>query len=229
MKKTIVFAAVAAFLVLSGCGRKSGTPEGAGQNQTQPNQVQEAGENQANGENKITGSLKDLLGMGKALKCESSTKTERYNVEGVTYVSGEKIRSDATSQIQGAPEKTISHIIIKDGWMYNWNEGSGKGTKINMSELEKETQELQAEANQSEGEAASSSIANDDSDFSCSPWLPDESIFALPANVQFADETQILSDPKNQVEQKNGSMCDYCDKIQNADAKAQCESACREN
>jgi hypothetical protein len=192
MKKTIFLAFLAASLAfLSGCGKNN---QEQNQNKDQsPNQQTQVQKEQATNENEnqegtISGSIQDILNMGKSVKCEVAFNEESFQGSNITYVSGEKARSDVTMNMQGR-EQNNSHVIVSDGWTYMWNDGSNKGTKFNTSEFKKN---VSSEDKSVAGPPAAGDISQK-MDFKCSPWIADDSLFTLPGGVEFTDETQIMN------------------------------------
>jgi len=223
MKKTLIISVVIVFVViLSGCGNKN-------QEQNQPSQdsnQQKADEKKSDSlENKITGTIKDLLEMGKSLKCTATSKNDKFFAESVTYVSGKKVRSDVTSQVDEAT-KVTSHIIILDDWMYNWSDNFYTGTKFNMSAMNKQADMPKENADKGSQPFTANSPIENKSDFDCSLWVADDSIFAIPSDVTFTDQTQAMNGLINNVQQKQKSTCEMCDTIPNAEAKTQCKATC---
>jgi hypothetical protein len=226
MKKIATFIALMVFaLVLSGCGK--GNQQSAETNQEQKQVTSDSGDDKQSGENKFTGSIKDLLGMGKSLKCTASSSSDKFSSSGTTYISGEKVRSDVVSHVEGAAKETIMHSIILDGIMYSWKEGESTGMKLDINKMKENLPPASSEANQSEGALSSENQLDDKTDFDCSSWSVDESLFAVPTDVNFTDQAAVMNSIKSKIEQKNQNMCDVCGSIQNTEAKRQCEEACK--
>jgi hypothetical protein len=62
----------------------------------------------------------------------------------------------------------------------------------------------------------------------CSGWIPDNSKFQVPGNVEFTDLSAMMENAKMQG--KPGATApkmdsSVCDQIEDADAKAQCQNA----
>jgi len=221
-----MISAVAAFsLILAGCGcsKQQNAETGQGQNAPQVASTNSQGGQPQNQENKISASLKDLLGMGKTVKCTATTASDKFTTTGTTYVSGDKMRSDTTSQAGDAPQ-TNSHIIIADGWMYMWSEGASTGMKLNINEMKQNSPPGTENANP--GSPSASNQLDNKTDFNCSSWTADESVFAIPQNVTFTDQSAVLNNLKNNVPPASGNACAVCDSIPNAAAKAQCKANC---
>jgi hypothetical protein len=228
MKKAIIISAVAVFSVfLAGCGNSNQQSAQTGQEQNAP-QTPNANNQDSqpqNQENKISASIKDLLGMGKTVKCTSTNTSDKFSTTGTTYVSGEKVRSDVVSQMENAAEKN-SHIIVAGGWMYMWNEGSTTGIKIDTNSVKQNNPPATDNPDQGTGTPPADNQFDSKANFDCSLWTADESVFALPQGVTFTDQSAILNNLKNSVPQTPGNACAVCDSIPNAAAKAQCQANC---
>jgi hypothetical protein len=223
MKKTIVFSTLVALAVfLSGCGNKNEVKNQTPQDSAQSKAAESQSADQAS---KITGSIKDLLGMGKSLKCTATNGNDKFTSSSTTYISGKKVRSDIESQV-GESTKINSHVIILDDWMYNWSDGSGMGMKLNMTAMSQNTPPPAETENKGAGIPPASSQLENKSNFECSPWTADDFLFTLPVNVVFTDQTGTINDMSNKVQQMPKSTCEMCDTIPNADAKAQCKANC---
>jgi hypothetical protein len=228
MKKAIIISAVAVFSVfLAGCGGGNQQSAQTGQEQNAEKAVSADSQNAQpqSQENKISASLKDLLGMGKTVKCNSTNTSDKFSTTGTTYVSGEKVRSDVVSQMENAAE-TNSHIIVAGGWMYMWNEGAITGIKIDTNSMKQNNPPAADNSDQGTKTPPADNQFDSKANFDCSPWTADESVFAIPQGVTFTDQSAALNNLKNSVPQTPGNACAVCDSIPNAEAKAQCKANC---
>ena len=165
--------------------------------------------------------------MGKTLKCAATTTSDKFTTTDTTYVSGDKMRSDTTSQ-SGDAAQINSHAIIADGWMYMWNEGANTGIKLDINAM-KQNNTPPGSENTNQGSPPANNQFDNKTDFDCSPWTADESIFAIPQNVTFADQSAAMNSLKNSVQPTiPGNTCAICDSIPNAAAKAQCKASCKD-
>ncbi len=226
-----MISAVAVFSVLlAGCGNSNqqSAQTGQGQNASQAaNTDSQSGQPQSqNQENKISGSLKELLGMGKSLKCASTNTSDKFTTTSTTYVSGEKVRSDVASQVANAAA-TNSHIIVVDGWMYMWSEGANSGIKIDVNAAKQNNVPGADSSNQGTATPPAGNQLDNKANFDCSPWTADESIFSIPQSVTFTDQSAAMNDRKLDVQKTPGSACDVCNSIPNAAAQAQCKANCK--
>jgi hypothetical protein len=194
MKKTIFLAVLAASLaLLSGCGKKNqeqNQNQVQNQSQNQQTQVQQeqAKSETGNQDGTISGSIQDIIKMGKSVKCEVAFNEENFQGKNTTYVSGESARSDIAVDMAGRGQHN-SHMIVKDGWTYMWSDGSSKGTKFDTNEFKKNV----SSENQGVAGPPSAGDISQKMDFKCSPWTADDSLLTLPSGVEFADETQTMN------------------------------------
>lgn len=215
MNKRLLLVAVGIALLAAGCG-KSSSPA-AVDNQTTP----AASNNTATTQGQ--GSFKDLIGMGKPLKCDSSFTEQGNTSSGTMYLAGGKMRGDFSAQVQG---KTMqSHMIVKDQTSYSWVEGLGTTMGFKMAINP---------SNTPQGQPASPSAKSVNMDqqvsYNCQPWTEDDSQFALPSGVNFQDESQMMA-PKAPVTAAppapgggNPAACAACNSAP-ASSKAQCLAA----
>jgi hypothetical protein len=224
MKKTIVASmAIALSVFLSGCGNKNEAKNQAPQDSTQPKAPETQNVTQ---ENKITGSIKDLLGMGKSLKCTATNGNDKFTATSTTYVSGKKVRSDIVSQVENAVAIN-SHVLVLDDWMYTWSDGSNTGMKLNMTAMNQNIPPPPVSADNREATPppANNQLENK-SNYDCSSWAADDSLFQVPGNVTFTDQTSVMNNVSGDVQQKPTNMCDVCGSLPNATAQAQCKASC---
>lgn len=167
-----------------------------------------------NDESFISGKITDLLSMGKSLKCTYTIKEDvnKPGGEGTIAISGTKMRGDTTILISGGSEPGIeSHFISMDNTMYTWTAGSTKGVKITLDEKvmtgEDTTGEVPAEAQ----------ALQEQMDYKCLPWIPDQALFELPADVEFVDMSALIPSQGG-----TGNNCAVCDLAQTEEAKAEC-------
>ena len=166
-------------------------------------------------------SLKELLTAGAAQKCTYSTTIESGSSEGITYVSGGKVRGDFTTTTSG--KSIVSHMISDGKTSYIWTEGEKNGYKMTVEEQA----ETDTKTDYSDTSVSSNTNANLDEklDYKCSAWIADSSVFTPPANVTFTDFSQMF---KASAAPSQGagssSQCSYCASL-TGDSKTQCLAA----
>lgn len=211
MKFKILLAATSVVLLAAGCGKSTAPSADNSQVKT---------DTAVSSNTKGQGSFKDLIAMGKPLKCDSTFTSNGNASTGTTYIAGGKMRGDFSSQVEG--KTTQMHMIVKDQTSYTWIEGMG----TTMAFKSAVTQNNQ---NQS-GAAAKSANVDQKVDYNCQSWTEDNAQFDLPAGVTFQDQSQVMPNltPKMQTPEvksgKNSASCAACDSAP-ASAKAQCLAA----
>jgi len=161
----------------------------------------------------FSGSVEQLLALGKNVTCTFAQNDSGSNVNGTVYVAakGEMVRGDFTMSAQG---QTMSGSVIrKDGTNYSWGETpfGAFATKVKVDEPKSKKGD---------------SVDFDESmDYSCSLWKVDNSKFALPSHVNFDDINAEVQQIDAAMEQVNDLKCAACDSVPDANAKAQCKAA----
>lgn len=173
----------------------------------------------------FSGSFTDLLGKGKNVKCTFSDENEDGSSEGTIYVSGKKSRNDIYAEVEGG-EKFEYHTIIDSEYMYTWSSLEEQGTKIKLDELNMTGKEFD-EASLSENlEAyAEHEGIQKKTNFKCRPWIPNNSKFNPPSNIEFIDMTEMMGNMQQQAEDMQEdmqSMCGMCDMMPTPEEKAEC-------
>lgn len=165
----------------------------------------------------IKGTIASLLSGGKNLSCTISYPDNKMS--GTTYVSGNKMRGDFL--VKAVKGKDMESHMIRDGeHAYMWS--SAKGTKIKLDTLEKTISSVPSGSPTNQTGTAD---LNKEVDLKCNPWLPDNSKFAVPANVTFTD----LSETMKKVQEQTGKMKELqksaCNAITDPVAKEACTKA----
>ncbi len=193
---TTSIAGLAIVTVLSGCAQK-GVESNAHTTVTQEasTTVTPASEVKS-----FTGTMRDLLAMGRPQTCEWNDKTSH----GVTYMDGKHMRVDAISVDDG-----VSHTVstINDGtWMYTWDTATKRGQKMSVATMERLAQKGAAEA-QKMTENAPKKEERDVEDvlamegnYTCKRWSVDASLFTPPSDVVFEDMGAMLKKAREQAQ-----------------------------
>jgi hypothetical protein len=202
MKKIVLVLCLA--ILLTGCGNKGVQVGSASQGQP------------------VSGSIEDLIKLGKNYRCELQFKTGDQIMSGVTYLSGSSARSDY--QMKQGEQTLNGHAIMTGTTMYSWiDEMPNQAIKFNQADL-----------NQFQGQAKettpSASEYNTKYDYKCYTWAPEQSKFAPPANINFTDYSAMLNQLQGQMKNLNvnaptgnTNMCASCDAISDASTKAMCK------
>ena len=185
------------------------------------NNIEEINENE---EESFLGSIQDLLTRGKSLKCTYNIADGEGEATGVIYVSGNKIRSEVEITEDAGGKMKVDSIITED-WMYTWNSFMPGGTKMNIKEMQSETGE---DYSQDEADKM-----KEEMDYKCRSWIPDNSKFAVPADVEFKDMTEMMQgfdmeEMEENAERANAELCEMCEMLTGeardaCRAEAECE------
>lgn len=168
-------------------------------------------------------SLKDLLLSGIPQKCTFTDKTENAEMDGVTYVSGGKMRGDFNSKTEG--KMVTTHMIADGKTNYMWTSDQKTGIKMMFDPKSTETKE----SGQSTGQPQAGTETNGGVDlnknqsYNCSPWGVDNSMFTPPADIKFTDYSAMFA-PTGKAGTGVNPGCSACDSLE-GDTKAQCKTA----
>jgi len=204
-KKTIliVLPLLAISLLLAGCGKKT-TLSG----------VKTDGES-------FSGSIADLIKLGKNSRCDLIGKESDQITSGTNYVASGKVRSDYVVNMQG--QIYNAHSIVDSEWMYSWyDEMPNQASKIKIADMQNY---------QGESEANSEGAKNyeENYDYKCYSWKVDQSKFAVPADINFTDMTQLIQQMNDTSAVSNTNAinrnCSVCDMVADESAKESCKKS----
>lgn len=174
----------------------------------------------------ISGTFATLFALGQDLRCEFSYNDGANISSGTAYIAkgGERIRGDFTVT-DSAAGPMDAHLIRDNGYHYMWGTLMGQGVKMKIEAGHED--ELFVKGN---GEMP----VDENTTYNCTPWTVDQSLFAIPTDIEFAD----LNTQMESMMQLQGSMegsvdmsalkaqqCAACAQIPNAEAQAQCTAA----
>ncbi|QQG41301.1 MAG: hypothetical protein HYV90_03965 [Candidatus Woesebacteria bacterium] len=164
-------------------------------------------------------SLKELLASGVPQKCTFASDDESGKTEGTSYIAGGKVRADFTSTLNG--KTTVSHMISDNKTSYIWTDDDKNGFKMTVpdSDTKATTAPVTGEAAQ-----ASEVDLNQKSDYKCSAWIPDNSMFTPPADVKFTDFSEMFKPSPAANGSGSSQQCSICDSL-TGDDKTSCLSA----
>jgi hypothetical protein len=180
MQKLFIFLAIiAGGFVLAGCSDEDKANVSNTVTEKVSDTVQE----------KFTGTLEEALEKGISQKCTY----EYENINGTTYMSGSKIRTENTTTESGSETKTI--IIMDDEWTYMWNPSTKEGMKSkNVSEDEQGDEYDNEYSDSDEEEGIDTDFLDSEYELNCGSWKADSSYFEVPSDVTFADLSQLSND-----------------------------------
>lgn len=210
-RQMMIIGAVIALVVIFGVGAflhwKSKTPSSETQMVNQQTPVPQ--------EATAKGTIQSLIKAGKTVSCEVALPNQ--SGKGITYVSGNKMKSDFVMKIQD--KEMTSHMLSDGENMYMWSDGTPQGTKFKIdpnSPLPSTRPSGQLQEANLESEV----------DLKCSPWSMDASKFSVPTNIQFTD---LSSSMNNMMKSKSSAMpktdSSMCNQISDPEGKASCLKA----
>lgn len=159
----------------------------------------------------VTGTFGDLASLGKNFQCSFESDEEVGTISGTMYVADEKIRGSYTLL---DPEGSISNFeyLRDDSFNYFWGESPYGGIAI-------KTRIDEEDATVSE-EVETFDASEQEFDFECHKWSPQESMFDVPTDVEF--NTFMIPDfDGNTSDSIDFGLCSACNALE-GDAKASC-------
>lgn len=182
MKKVKFSLVVVSAALLAACTAPTST--------SQQNQPQASG---TESEQSMTASIRELLGMGKNIKCTFSTSETdgdgvKTDTSGTVYVSGKNMAEDVKIVSSDKEEGTLNMKVISDSTtVYTWNPAmKTQGMKMSFLEIDKQ--------GQTSDKTTSEQQKNMDEkvDMKCSNWNVDSSVFVVPSDVKFTDLSEMM-------------------------------------
>lgn len=153
-------------------------------------------------------SFQELFSMGANQKCEV---TDPQGSTGTIYIGTGKVRADFATTY--ANQTATFHLYSDGKTVFLWQDGSAEGWKVNTATL------TDATATDSMFKTLNSNV-----NYSCSSWIADNSLFAIPSNVVFTDYSEMLKTMQQQMSEEGRSMsaaCQACAQL-TGDAQMQC-------
>lgn len=167
-------------------------------------------------------SLKDLFLSGVAQKCTFTDKTENMESDGVTYISGGKMRGDFNSKVEG--KMMTSHMIVDGKTSYIWSDDQTNGVKMSFDPKTFETESASNTTSNASVQKEETVDVNKELDYKCSSWGVDNSLFTPPAKVKFIDYSAMLTPSAGKTGTGVNPGCSACDSLE-GDAQTQCRTA----
>ncbi len=180
--------------VLSACGKEqANTSGGSGSNKS--NDVSDM----------FKGSVKDLLGVGKKVRCDWKVEEGEMKMSGVVWVDGERSR---TEMAVSTPEGEMVTNFLSDGeYTYSWGAGD-QGWKFKVSDFEGEVEDSEVE----EGNAQFKDW-NKEYEYDCKKWVVEGDKFKLPDGIEFVDMGEQVKQMQEQAEDMQKNMKGLCDSL----------------
>ena len=128
--------------------------------------------------------LRDLISSGATETCTFSiaaTATSSGST-GTIYLASGNMRGDFTTT-DPAGKVENAHMILTAGTDYIWTDQMAKGYKVLWSVVASST---------AMSDRPGAVNINQQTSYTCLPWVSDQSQFAVPTNIQFTDITALM-------------------------------------
>lgn len=182
MKKTLIILSVlVGAIFLGGCGNSNPATETIGENQTIPSGA--PGSDIGSKVGAAANSLKDLVGMGKKMECDSTDN-------GVTtkiFIEGTKYKSTTES-------KEFSMTGIFDGdTFYSWNTKTKAGTKMTMACMQEIGKDMpKAEGKDNSEITSTDKLIEEQAKKNNCKETAENIDFTLPSDISFVDQCAMM-------------------------------------
>lgn len=167
-------------------------------------------------------SLLDLLTVSASQECAYE---DDMGNSGVAYSSGGKMRGDFMGTANGQVYRT--HMITDGTDMYIWSDGVEGGYKSSLSLMTEGETSVEGEENAQ----VNTVDPNKKVDYSCKSWIVDQSVFAIPSDIEFTDYSKMMESMKTMDKTAESgnvpskeTQCSACDNLP-GEAATQCKQA----
>ncbi len=188
MKKWQIISLVIGIVFLAGCGEKTNK-----QSNNSQRIVKNKTEIKTNNHQNVITSIKEAMGLGKAMKCVYKMNNESGNTEVTTYVEGKKYATEII--IAGK----IQHMIFDGKDIYSWTEGKKEGVKMSDDCMQgmgvsatKENNDNTENMETNQEKAFTNAV-----DVKCVEFK--EADFSVPTNITFSDPCKTLKGMTNNI------------------------------
>ena len=174
----IVVVAVGGFVAYNNLGEDD--DDGTRQTSSAAGESSQEAEQEAGFEKKVS-TLKELFARGESMRCTYSyTDTSGNASSGMAYFANERMFGDFTvSQVDGTVLQ--SNVLKVDEVQYVWSNDAKQGYKASIADVSSDNDTNTNGPNEDE-----------EYEFDCQPWSVDNSLFEVPADVEFTDTTELL-------------------------------------
>lgn len=181
-----------------------------------PTQSTKTASQQTKPANSASGSILSLLSGGKTTYCTIAYPDNKGT--GTVYVSDKKFAGQFS--MKDANGKEIVSNTVSDGtYVYVWTSAMSGGIKMKLDLAKNASQNVQTTQGVN---------LNQNVNLKCTPWIPDNSKFVVPANIKFQDVSGLLQQfaPSGAVSPSGvQTQTSPCDQISDPTAKAACVKA----
>ncbi len=188
MRKWQVILILVGTIFLTGCEKKSTKQSVNSKIKNQTNNIEVK-----NNKKSVVTSIKEAMGLGKAMKCVYKMNNESGNTEVTTYVEGKKYATEII--IAGK----IQHMIFDGKDIYSWTEGKKEGVKMSDDCMQgmgvsatKENNDNTENMETNQEKAFTNAV-----DVKCVEFK--EADFSVPTNITFSDPCKTLKGMTNNI------------------------------
>lgn len=213
MKIKNIFITTIAVLTLSACSTQNipvqvpqptDTPQPSAQSDTEINK----------------GTFQDLVNRGTSV-CTYSYKDETTTSTGTVYIHNKQMRGDTVSTVDGS--QINGSLIIKDDTMYTWTTNPKQGVKFSLSEIQEMSKD-HTTGMSPEIENKTLDSINQEYDYDCKNWTPDQTKFTIPTDITFMDMSKQIEQLNSMHQDMGSNNCSICNNL-TGDQEAQCKQA----
>ncbi len=177
------------------------------------NETTSTSESTNNEATKELASINKLLERGGNAKCTYDyTDDDGNRSSGTAYFSDQRMFGDfTTAQVGGMTLQ--SNVLNVDKTQYVWDKDKKEGYKLDLSVIKSQDEK--------ENQSNNSVDQDKEFDFTCVSWSVDDSVFDVPSDVNFIDNTAAIES----VQQSTETLQNACASITDPAQKTACEQA----
>jgi len=218
-KNLIIGLSVVAVMALLGLILMNMPKDDIGNDDTAVNGEQESTSSQEEGISIEGRTLKDLMSgdLGENVRCEFSHVVSNDNrLDGVTYISGKKVRVDYKLAVPEQGQKDL-HMISDGEYGYVWGDSFlgdvMQGSKFKLDDTDT------ADSTEADETAPSGDYLDYETPVTkCEAWNPDMELFEIPGDITFMTAEELQNSVTQGIGTQNCAMCDSLP----AEQKASC-------
>lgn len=132
-------------------------------------------------------SLTTLLDTAEPIECTFRFNDENVAGEGTSFIADGQIRVDALYSMTAGESMTSSYILT-DETTYVWTSGGSTNVAM-MFPTDNDTMDFEAAAEDETGQFINPAEAVQ---YTCAPWVVDNSVFTPPADIDFMDFSSMM-------------------------------------
>jgi hypothetical protein len=119
----------------------------------------------------------EFMSKGGSYKCAITQKMANMISEGTVYMHDKLVRVEFATNLAGQSISTT--MVARDGYMYSWTSTTpGKGYKMKVG----------GESGKTATTSTYTWNGSQVGEYTCSPWIADDSLFELPKTVVFTTQ-----------------------------------------